>query len=436
MEHKRFWIGRLCAEAHTATAVRFVTLTYGGGYDDPTAYTLRYGHIQKLFKRWRKAGHQFRYAIVGEYGSEKGRAHWHALLFFTGRTMPEHELNERIHVEGWDYGHTYWEVPRSKSGTCAYIFKYLDKPGTAKERMRFSTGLGSEWLMEYARERARAGVQLWPEGPPTFTVPGITRTKLKAEERAAYRGSMPLFWYVIPPDSKLVELMCRAYFETWGHCRPKKMIRIQNRIVEDQLDQLNNHWRDITYGERQFLRLHGYEEPQFRCVIEPESWVTVPEYPGVMLLTCRVSAVQQYEYIDEEGQRLWQAVRDEDREGGADPRELAQLLPEKLLDLIEARRRREQLHREHVETGHWLGPKALSPEFNSDKSVTGRALMSYRSRSSRAECHSPPPPGGDRWKRNDSARTGPKHASRVPKPTSARAPHRAGPGATSRGADP
>ena len=60
-----------------------VTLTYKG--DVPGSVTLLTADVQKFVRSLRKAGHKVRYMIAGEYGERKGRAHWHAVLFFKGK---------------------------------------------------------------------------------------------------------------------------------------------------------------------------------------------------------------------------------------------------------------------------------------------------------------------------------------------------------------
>lgn len=117
------WVGRCIAESRTASRTLFATLTYGGG-DHPAATVLTYSHVQKFFKRMRKDGYRFRYLVAGEYGSRKGRAHWHVIFFFDGRA-PEYELGKNVACEFWDHGHTFWE--NANIGAFHYVCKYVVK---------------------------------------------------------------------------------------------------------------------------------------------------------------------------------------------------------------------------------------------------------------------------------------------------------------------
>jgi hypothetical protein len=47
----------------------------------PTNGSLDYRDLQLMWKRLRKAGHQFRYFAVGEYGEQTNRPHYHACIF-------------------------------------------------------------------------------------------------------------------------------------------------------------------------------------------------------------------------------------------------------------------------------------------------------------------------------------------------------------------
>lgn len=75
---KRLWKHRLILESYSHKHSAFVTLTYE---KDPG--TLVPKHYQDWLKRLRKAIYpaKVRYAVVGEYGDEKMRPHYHAILF-------------------------------------------------------------------------------------------------------------------------------------------------------------------------------------------------------------------------------------------------------------------------------------------------------------------------------------------------------------------
>lgn len=133
------WVGRCIAESKTASCTRSVTLTYGedadGRKDHPRTAVLTYSDVQKWFKKLRKAGHVVRYFCVGEFGSEKGRAHWHLILFFEGKS-PTHELNKRLVQAQWDFGWSFWEKIDDLGASVRYVCKYIQKDLRDAERQR------------------------------------------------------------------------------------------------------------------------------------------------------------------------------------------------------------------------------------------------------------------------------------------------------------
>lgn len=86
-------VGRCMAEQATSCQSFSVTLTYAG--DTPNAAVLCYRDIQLFLKRLRKNGYSVRYIVAGEYGTKKGRAHWHIVLFLRGKTLDIVEAGKR-----------------------------------------------------------------------------------------------------------------------------------------------------------------------------------------------------------------------------------------------------------------------------------------------------------------------------------------------------
>ena len=117
------WVGRCIAEKETCLKAVSVTLTYGGG-DTPESRFLRKSDVTAFFKALRNDGHKVRYFVTGEYGSLKGRAHWHAVIFWHS-TMPHLDFEKNIHVEWWPHGHTYWKD--AQTSAIRYVMKYINK---------------------------------------------------------------------------------------------------------------------------------------------------------------------------------------------------------------------------------------------------------------------------------------------------------------------
>lgn len=99
----------------------FVTATYSDDKYD-CLLGLNYSHIQKYFKRLRKAGYKFKYFVTGEYGSDTARCHWHILFF----GIPSSERKRLF--EFWNYCYyPRFTCEPITSSRIRYCLKYLDK---------------------------------------------------------------------------------------------------------------------------------------------------------------------------------------------------------------------------------------------------------------------------------------------------------------------
>lgn len=133
------WVGKCIAESKTAGKTYLVTLTYGSDErmgsegNDMRAVTLCYPDVQLWLKRLR---HQttgpIRFLAAGEYGSEKGRSHWHVIVFCenSNTVIPNLKLDWRYIHEGergqliWPHGYSYWEELEA-SAQIGYVCKYI-----------------------------------------------------------------------------------------------------------------------------------------------------------------------------------------------------------------------------------------------------------------------------------------------------------------------
>lgn len=141
INQRREWVARLLLESSCHSSNQFVTLTYEDG-QLPTQVipgrpgftaivkhpavasqpgTLSKTDLQRFFKRLRKIG-AFRYFAVGEYGENRGRPHYHALLFGSDFTDEELKL-------AWKHGHVHQgEVNSASISYCVeYLIKYRNK---------------------------------------------------------------------------------------------------------------------------------------------------------------------------------------------------------------------------------------------------------------------------------------------------------------------
>ena len=125
INHKRLWAGRLMLElAHTPTESTFLTMTYE---NEPEGRNLladdANGFIDRL--RHRSGIGHVRYFIVGEYGDNTGRPHYHAAIF----GVPPHEYEE-VFTETWGLGITHAGLLERASAN--YLTGYCTKKLTRK----------------------------------------------------------------------------------------------------------------------------------------------------------------------------------------------------------------------------------------------------------------------------------------------------------------
>lgn len=168
-------VGRCIAESHTSAQTLAVTLTYAG--DHPSTATLVYSDVQKFLKSLRKSGRKVRYICAGEYGSKKGRAHWHIILFLQNnpltiasstktRKPDEIVLERRISWAFWPHGVVLFQQPNYKG--FAYALKYVLKDQralVARSHLAMSKKppLGHDFMMGLAQDYVDQG--LAPQEP-------------------------------------------------------------------------------------------------------------------------------------------------------------------------------------------------------------------------------------------------------------------------------
>jgi hypothetical protein len=287
------WVGRCIAETKTATATRAVTLTYGrddkGNEDHGRAALLTYSDVQLYFKALRNSGyrgrHRFKFFAVGEYGSLKGRAHWHVLLFFSGK-VPPHEVSEarvpvRFEEPHWPHGYSTWGVTDAAAirYTCKYILKDTGPEGQAYKSMSKTPPIGSEYFARLARRYAENG--LAPQSPTYW----FNEVKNK-------RGEVVHFFL----QGVSLDLYCQAFLDAWaelhgGHPPVSEMI-------EDYCDRVSRFARlpDIrpfVPASKPFFPPPGEAEPRFS---EPHNTWTALDPDGR----------RWFWGFDHEGNRVWQ----------------------------------------------------------------------------------------------------------------------------------
>ena len=146
------YVGRCIAESKFSKKTYAVTLTYDGD-QGVNAVTLIYKDVQDFLKRLRKK-HKCRYIVTGEYGSAKGRSHWHIILFFKD-SFPEVTSNKRVDWKYWKHGFSYFQEPDWKG--FEYCLKYVLKDQTSRQSdshlaMSKKPPLGHEFFQQLAQQ--------------------------------------------------------------------------------------------------------------------------------------------------------------------------------------------------------------------------------------------------------------------------------------------
>lgn len=158
----RDWQFRLFAETKYSQSVYFVTLTY----DEENLPTLPNGqpcydnsHICNFHKSLRHKVNPFRFIMVGEYGKETQRPHYHAIYFFA-KLQDSAQFDSEVR-QTWKYGDIIdIQQPRSIGAVTGYCTKYILKEDldydacivgrrTDKFRLHCSKSLGVRYLREF-----------------------------------------------------------------------------------------------------------------------------------------------------------------------------------------------------------------------------------------------------------------------------------------------
>lgn len=281
------WVGRCIAETHTARHTRSVTLTYGrdldGREDHERAAVLTYSDLQKYFKLLRRHGYPLRYFAVGEYGSTKGRAHWHVVMFFSG-DMPEHQLAERVNERHWPHGYSFWEEPTPAA--IRYVCKYIQKDIGADERqghlaMSKKPPLGSAYFVELAGRYVSQG--LAPQ-EPYYSFPDVRDDK-----------DRPVRFYM---RGTTLDTFCRAFLDQWAKVHGGHPP--QSEVIEDYCDRLAKIPTE--------LRLAPFVPRTSRPWLPPPGGAPVQFSEPHNAYFCEVNGERLFWSYDEKGERSWESV--------------------------------------------------------------------------------------------------------------------------------
>lgn len=149
ISYSQQWAVRAMHESMSHEQNSFITLTYDNEHL-PTDLGLHHDHFQKFMKRLRKAlPNAIRYLMCGEYGEERSRPHYHALLFGTDfshdkviwKTYPSKLYRSPTLEKAWTYGHS--SIGEVNYTTANYVAGYIRKKikGKGLEEINAETGL-------------------------------------------------------------------------------------------------------------------------------------------------------------------------------------------------------------------------------------------------------------------------------------------------------
>lgn len=258
------WVGRCIAETKTAVAAHSVTLTYGrdenGEIHHPRSLLLTYSDFQYYIKALRKAGYPCRYFVAGEYGATKGRAHWHAIVFWQEKAPRIVERLEKFEDDYWRHGHSYWDQVTPES--IRYVAKYIIKDVNAVAaqsmiRMSKKPPLGAAYFAELAR---------------TYVEQGLAPRDLvyKFNEAKKDGKRIPFHMHGVTADNFL-----RTFVRLWNEFRPGQHWP-HSDLVSEWLDRQPPEWlvdaiqdgRTDIIAERHIDEFWRRREPQKRQLLQ------------------------------------------------------------------------------------------------------------------------------------------------------------------------
>lgn len=271
------YVARAMCEASVSQISCTITLSYAPR-DDLADKVLHPRHFQLFMKLLRRAGHKVRYLVAGEYGDLKGRAHFHAILFFThleplgdrglmprykddyapgtsaedwGPFCREIPHKRMIHIREWPHGHIKVDWSASEE-SARYVCKYLlaENKNNAWFSLSKKPALGAAWFAKKAEKARELGVL-----PSTFEYmpPGGTKGRPYLMTGATRRD----YLNAITTDPAMRERMSewvRKSFDKYE--RQRVMADLEGQPIE-VLDAIFNERVNLTEFFQKLHRIHA-----------------------------------------------------------------------------------------------------------------------------------------------------------------------------------
>lgn len=251
-------VGRCIAESKFANKTYAITLTYAPRVG-VNAVTLVYKDVQDFLKRLRKK-YKCRYIVAGEYGSAKGRAHWHIIVFFKDN-VPDVQMEKKVDWQYWPHGFSYFQHPDWKG--FEYVLKYVLKDQDSRSAdahlaMSKKPPLGAEYFEWLADEHVRQGL-----APQSYFY--------KFEGIRDYKNREKTFMMTGKTKENFMERFLQKWMEKY-EADPR------SEIVDEYLDYVT----EIEYTDAELmLRLHDrsvrYVEAPLD-VVAPENEAVLHEF--------------------------------------------------------------------------------------------------------------------------------------------------------------
>lgn len=219
----------------------FITLTYN---EENETDTLHVKHYQNFLKQLRNyTGKKFRYYLVGEYGDQTGRPHYHAILF--GLSQFDHLYVERA----WGKGFT--DSSECNAATIDYVAGYVTKKAD-HDLKPIDFGL----LPEFARMSLRPAIG-------TSIIPSLTAAiKKHGQEQLFLTGDVPHFVQMgksqrIHLGSYIIKKLRQSIGMTDDDIQSAKTTRLQQTQTEMQTLHTNH---EKTTGKEELSTLKLLKE--------------------------------------------------------------------------------------------------------------------------------------------------------------------------------
>ena len=240
---RRLWSNRMHLESVKHAGNSFVTLTYETA---PAGDSLNPGHAQLWLKRLRKALYpeKIRFFLVGEYGEQTQRPHYHAAIFGLDPVVGGGDDGRSgVVKETWGMGHTFTGdlTPESASYVAGYVTK---KMTSAKDprlhgrypefaRMSLRPGLGAHAMQEVSE------VLKTEYGQTIYEKTGDLPTALRQGRKSLYLGR-----YLRSVLTRFMGGLCGLQKET-----PEMLLMRLEFEEKNQALPLSMRWRGRNYWD-------------------------------------------------------------------------------------------------------------------------------------------------------------------------------------------